>query len=114
MKKRLLIFVSVVIFLSSCGGIKTSTFGLENESFIEFIGRPIDYTDGVDVKIDENISFKADVNKDTKRNVAKAKGGKAYVISTGTHIITVSYNNNVILKKQIFVSAQETKKIILP
>jgi hypothetical protein len=29
-------------------------------------------------------------------------------------MITVSYNNNVIFKKQIFVSAQETKKIMLP
>jgi hypothetical protein len=26
----------------------------------------------------------------------------------------VFYNNNVIFKKQIFVSAQETKKIMLP
>jgi hypothetical protein len=114
MKKRILILLSAVLFLSSCGGIKTSTFGLENESFIEFIGRPSDYSDGIDVKIDENISFKAVVNKDSKRNVVKAKGGKAYVISTGTHTLIVSYKNNVILKKQIFVSAQETKKIILP
>jgi hypothetical protein len=29
-------------------------------------------------------------------------------------MVTVTYNNNVIFKKQIFVSAQETKKIMLP
>jgi hypothetical protein len=114
MIKKFLLLVSAVLFLSSCGGIKTSTIGLENESFIEFIGKPSDYNDGIDVKIDENISFKAKVNKDSKRNVAKTKGGSAYVISTGTHVIIVSYKNNVIIKKQIFLSAQETKKIILP
>ena len=114
MKNGLLILAIAVLFLASCGGIKTSTIGLENESFLEFIGTPSDYRNGVDVKIDDDISFKADVNKVGRRNVAKVKGGKAYVISTGTHIITVFYNNNVVLKKQIFVSTQETKKIILP
>lgn len=114
MKNRLLILAIGFLFLTSCGGIKTGAIGLENESFLEFIGTPSDYTGGVDVKIDDDVSFKADVNKVTTRNVAKVKGGKAYVISTGTHIITVSYKNNIVLKKQIFVSTQETKKIILP
>ena len=114
MKKILLILVSAGLFLTSCGGIKTSAIGLENESFIKFIGKPSDYYGGVDVLIDEKISFKAVVVKEKNRNVAKVKGGTTYVISTGTHIVNVSYKNNVILKKQIFVSAQETKKIILP
>jgi len=37
-----------------------------------------------------------------------------YAISTGKHVISVYYNDKVIYQKQIFISAQETKKVLLP
>lgn len=114
MKKRLFIVVCVFLIFISCGGIKTTNIGLENESYLEFIGNPGNYSGGVDVLIDDKIAFKAEIVKDLKRNVSRVKGGKAYVVSTGTHIVAVSYNNNLIMKKQIFISAQETKKFMLP
>jgi len=110
MKKIILAFTIGLMFLTSCTGVKTLSTGLENETYLEFIGKPVDYKGGVDVNIDDKSTFKADVNKDH----ANRPKGKVYAISTGTHIITVSYNNIVIFKKKIFVSAQETKKIILP
>ena len=99
-----------LIFLTGCTGLKTTSTGLENEAFLEFIGSPSNYTGGVDVNLDDKNTFKGEVNKDH----ADRPKGKVYAISTGNHSITVSYNSKVIFKKQIFVSSQETKKIILP
>lgn len=110
MKKILFVIAIGFIFLTGCTGVKTISTGLENESFLEFIGNPSNYAEGVDVNIDDKITFKAEANKDH----ADRPKGKVYAISTGTHIVIVSYNNIVIFKKQIFVSAQETKKIMLP
>lgn len=110
MKKIFFVIAICLIFLTGCTGVKTLSTGLENESFLEFIGNPSNYTGGVVVNIDDKSTFTADVNKDH----ADRPKGKVYAISTGKHTITVSYNNNVIFKKQIFVSAQETKKIMLP
>ena len=110
MKKILFVIAIGLIFLTGCTGAKTLSTGLENESYLEFIGKPSNYNGGVDVNIDDKSTFKAEVNKDH----ADRPKGTVYAISTGTHIVTVSYNNNVIFKKQLFVSAQETKKILLP
>lgn len=110
MKKILFVIAIGLLVLAGCTGVKTLSTGLENESFLEFIGIPGNYPDGVDVNIDDKNTFKAEVKKDH----ADRPKGKAYAISTGKHIVTVSHNNNVIFKKQIFVSSQETKKIMLP
>ena len=110
MKKILFITAIGLMFLTNCTGVKTLSTGLENESFLEFIGQPSKYIGGIDVILDEKSNFKADVKKDH----ANRPKGKVYAITTGTHLISVSYNNNIIFKKQIFVSAQETKKIMLP
>lgn len=110
MKKILFVIAIGLIFLTGCTGVKTMSTGLENEAFMEFIGKPSIYNGGVDVNIDDKGTFKAEVNKD---HLDRPKG-KVYAISTGTHVVTVSFNNKVIYKKQLFVSAQETKKIMLP
>jgi hypothetical protein len=110
MKNIFFVIAIGLTFLTSCTGVKTVVTGLENEALLEFIGEPNNYTGGVKVNIDDKTTFLAEVNKDH----ADRPKGKVYAISTGAHIVTVSYNNNVIYKKQIFVSAQETKKIILP
>ena len=64
----------------------------------------------LDVIIDDKTTFKAEVNKAN----AKRPKGSVYAISTGKHLVTIKYNNEIIYSKQIFVSAQETKQIILP
>lgn len=110
MKKVLFGIAIGLIFLTGCTGVKTVSTGLENESFLEFIGKPSNYTGGVDVNIDDESIFKAQVNKDH----ADRPKGNVYAISTGAHLVTVSFNEKVIFKKKIFVSAQETKEIILP
>jgi hypothetical protein len=111
MMKKLMIIASIgLLIFSGCTGVKTVSTGLENEAFLEFIGNPGDYRGGVSVNVDDKTTFVAEVNKD----YTKRPKGKVYAISTGKHIVAVTYNNNVIYNKQIFISAQETKKILLP
>lgn len=109
--KKLLIILAVGLFLiTGCTGVKTMSKGLENQSFLEFVGSPSNYSGGVDIIVDETITFKAKVHKAN----AKRPKGDVYAISTGKHTLKVKYNNEVIFSKQIFVSAQETKQIVLP
>lgn len=108
--KNILILLISLATLSGCTGVKSVTRGLENESFLELVGNPNNYQGGVDVNVDDKNTFKAEVNKDHQDRPK----GKVYAISPGTHIVTVSYENQVIYKKQIFISTQETRKITLP
>tara|TARA_B100000809_G_scaffold220164_1_gene227770 strand:+ start:198 stop:548 length:351 start_codon:yes stop_codon:yes gene_type:complete len=115
MINKLFITVFTCLLFTNCTGVKTVSSGLENESFLEFAGDPRDFAGGVDVNIDDKITFKAEINK-VRRNSpdhAKRPKGKAYAISTGAHVVSVSYNNTLIFKKKIFISAQETRTIIL-
>ncbi|MDD3323438.1 MAG: hypothetical protein PHS59_18535 [Paludibacter sp.] len=110
MKKILSILAIGLLLFTGCTSVKTVSTGLENESFLEFIGNTTSYSGGVDVIVDNTINFSAEVGNDHASRVK----GKVYAIPTGKHNISISYKNNVIIKKQIFVSAQETKKILLP
>ncbi|MDR1632315.1 MAG: hypothetical protein LBR97_05500 [Dysgonamonadaceae bacterium] len=120
MKKLICLLAIVLFILTSCkvgeGSLSTSR-GLENESFLEFVGTASNYLGGVDVDIDGKTTFKAKVHNESDGNSITPKGdrfkGEIYAISTGTHTVTVSYNSTTIYRKQIFVSAQETKKIVL-
>jgi len=110
MKRTLSIITIGILLLTACTGVRTASRGLENESFLEFIGNPDNYSGGVEVMLDDKTTFTAEVGNDNTGRVT----GKVYAISTGKHILTVTYKNNLLVKKQIFVSAQETKKIVLP
>jgi hypothetical protein len=110
MKKILFILAIGLTILSGCTGVKTVATGLENEAFISIVGNPANYEGGVDVTIDDKTSFKAEVGKE----YTNRPKGTVYAISTGAHVVSVSYRNTELYKKQVFVSAQETKKIVLP
>jgi len=110
MKKNLFVLTVTLILFSGCAMVNTSTSGLAKESFLEFIGNSQKYKGGVDVTVDEKTTFKAIVfNREPDRTK-----GKVYAISTGKHLVTVSYNSTVIYKQQIFLSTQETRKVELP
>ena len=104
--------LTVIVLLGSigCTGIKTSARGLDNEAFLEFIGKPENYKGGVNVDLDNKKNFKAEIIKDYLDHPK----GHVYSISTGQHILTISYDGKIIYKRQIFASSQETKKIVLP
>lgn len=102
--------IGMLLLLSACTGSKSLSRGLENEAFIELIGNDNVYGNGVTVSIDDEITFNARVNKDSK----PATKGEVYAISPGRHVISVLHNGREIYRKQIFVSPQETKRIVLP
>lgn len=110
--KKLILFISAMLLLalSSCGGIKSSSKGLDNQSFIAVHGSALAYSGGVDVNVDDAINFKAEVTKYRKGRISST----VYAIKPGKHIITVSYNGEVLYKKQVFLSNQETREIHLP
>lgn len=108
--KIILLFAAALFLMTSCTGIKSTTKGLENESYIEIVGTPNNYPDGVKVMIDDNKPFTAEVT----RAGSKRPKGVTYAISTGRHKITIKQGNKILYSKEIFVSAQETKQIALP
>jgi len=110
MKKLALALITVLLVAISCGSNSTVK-GLENQSFLEFVSNESNYKGKVDVAIDNQASFKAQVYKE-KYGSNRIKG-KVYAIPTGVHTVMVSYNGSLVYQKQIYVSAQETKKIIL-
>lgn len=109
MKHALFLLILGQILFVCCTGIKTTSSGLENDSYLEFVGKSSNYVGGVDVTVDDLVSFKAVVfeNKGGIR-------GKLYAIPSGKHVISIYYKGELIVKREIFLSAQETKKILLP
>jgi len=110
MKIAKYLILPLFVLLISCGGTKTSSQGLNNESFLEIIGTPSMYSNDVDVVVDDNKSFKAKVYKD---KVGRMRG-EVYAITIGKHLIKIYSENKIIYNQQIFVSSQQTKKIIIP
>lgn len=110
---KILLCVGLVSILLSlgCTGVKTVSTGQESVTYLEIIGNPSMYPGGVDINIDQKLKFKASVM--SPANIQKP-GGKIYAISPGAHSVEIRYKNQIIVTKQIFASAQETKRIILP
>ena len=108
--KRVLLIISVLAFvLCGCTGIKSTTSSFENEGYIEIVknGR---YRQCL-LQIDDMQPIKVKFIRD---QYASRPKGKAFAVSTGKHEIKIFIKNQLILKKQIFIGARETRKIILP
>jgi hypothetical protein len=110
MKKLIVLFSACILLLSACTGVKTLSSGLENEAYLKFVGNKNLYEFGVEVTIDDKTTFTAQVVNDN----IKTPLGNVYAIASGKHTVKVKHNNSVIYAKKIFISTQETKKIILP
>jgi hypothetical protein len=115
MKKIIIVLIALSTFvLSSCTGVKSTVSGLENESFLSFYSME-SYPNGVQVSLNNQDSFNAHVNR-MKRNSTsfdKRPSGKVYSIKPGTYDLKVSFENQLIYKRKIFISNQETKTIKL-
>lgn len=109
MNRYLILFLSFLFLATACTGIKSSSRGLENEAYLEFIGNPDDYSDGIVVQLGDDIEFTAEVQVEKRNQVS----GKVYAVPTGTHTVSIYYRDQLIYENQIFVSNQETKRIYL-
>lgn len=112
MKKKICFLIFSAVLLSACSvGRTTESRGLENEAYLFFVRGTVDnYSQGVDVYVDNNAPFKAKVNKVKAQKVK----GQTYVVKSGKRHLKVVHRNQVLYEKDIIVSSQETKRIQLP
>jgi hypothetical protein len=103
----ILAVLGICVLFSNCTGVKSTSSGLKSEAYVVLIGDKSSYGD-VKLQVDDNEPIDAEVTKESKR-----PKGKVYAISTGKHVIRVFNGDELIYQKQVFVSSQETKKIIL-
>ena len=109
---RLLLIMFIFGSLTACKvGVVSTSGGKDSQSYLQFVqGGNQSYKNGVAVYVDNNPVFTAKVDK-VKKNSIK---GNRYVINPGTRHIKVVDNGKTLYEKNVIVSSQETKKIILP
>lgn len=104
------LFVSICTLISSCKvGNYSQEGGLPDQAYLLFVANE-KYSNDVQVTIDNTTTFNAKVLKEKKGTIK----GNTYAIAKGRRAIKVSFQGKIIFEKEIFVSAQETKKIQLP
>jgi len=108
--KKIIIIIASLFLVNSCEITKTSSSGIENQAFLLIVGTTSNYPNGVEVTLDDKTKFIGEVQKDYMR----VKDVRLYGISTGRHDVSIMHNNQLLYKKTIFVTSQQTKKIILP
>ena len=104
------IIAATMALLASCKAPVTQSSGKENVAYLLFVSTGNRPNTTVDVTIDGETSFTAETVK------AKKSGNKgtSYVVSVGKRTVKVTADGNVLYNKVVFLSPQETKKIMLP
>lgn len=104
------LLVCICTLFTSCKvGSYSQERGLPDQAYLYFVANQ-NYEGEIQVSIDNNTSFNAKVIKEKKGTIKR----DIYAIAKGKRKIKVSYNGNIIYEREVFVSAQETKKIELP
>ncbi|MBR1911888.1 MAG: hypothetical protein IJ828_05990 [Treponema sp.] len=93
----------------SCGSVQTTKSGKPDTAKLEIVADTDVYFDTVHVSIDGGTPFTAEIN-----DINKNKHKYQYTIPTGSHDITISQSNAVVVAKKIFASAGEVKVVELP
>lgn len=98
------------LLLTGCkvGNVAVSQ-GLSDQSYLYFVSTH-KYPEPVKVTLDKGTTFDATVVRERKATVK----GNTYAVSTGKHRVSVSYQGKTIWEREVFLSTQETKKIVLP
>lgn len=103
--------LSLFAFNSCKTGVYATEHGKDDIAFVCFYSSGIYANKTIDVVIDKDTAFSTKVVK-AKQDGEKRKG-ELYGIKTGKRHICVSYNGNIIYEKDIYVTSQQTKEIIL-
>lgn len=112
MKIKLIFAFGLVLLLCGCRAHYpvAQQSGKDDVAYLLFVGNKKYAKKKVIVTLDGEKTFEAKVVK-AKDSYRK---GTSYAIATGRRIINVEYKGTSIYNKEVFVSAQETKKITLP
>lgn len=98
------------LLLQGCKvGTVASTQGLSDQAYLVFISNS-KYNKPVQVALDGSTTFNAKVFKDGKWNIK----GDTYAVATGNRRLVVTSNGETLYDRNVFLSTQETKKIMLP
>ena len=110
-----LLAVAALSFLSGCRSAQTTSHGLEDAAYLQISGDTSRYKTSngsvVSVILDEGTPFLANVNPSKKRAV---KNKYTYKIAKGAHEVEILFDNQTVLKTNIFTSANQIKIIELP
>lgn len=116
MKKGLLLLFSLsLLLLSGCRAHYpvAQQSGKEDAAYLLFIGQSVygeKNNKTVTVTIDNEAPFTANVVKQKEA----LRRGTQYRVNTGARQLTVSSEGKILYQKQVFLSPQEVKQIILP
>lgn len=106
--KLILTFVcSCILFISCKVGTVATSGGKADIGYIELVSPT--KSSNVKVTVDDT-SFNGKVTKEKRTSIK----GTAYAVAPGKRHITIERNGKVLYDKLIMISAQETKKIVLP
>ncbi|MEG0948370.1 MAG: hypothetical protein RR303_06435 [Bacteroidales bacterium] len=111
MKTIFKILFLFLAFLTSCSVPKSTVMGLPDQGYLVFVsdGQYADKT--VHVTLDKDkASFNANVVRQKDFDIK----APTYQIASGQWTLKVMYDNKVIYNQKIFLSPQQTKKVILP
>ncbi|WP_321479221.1 hypothetical protein [uncultured Bacteroides sp.] len=110
MKIILGFLVSLCLTFSGCKvGNVASSQGLSDQAYLYFVSTQ-KYKEPVMVTIDSSTSFEAQVGKEKKFKIK----GSAYAVATGKRHVVVKQNNRILFERDLFLSTQETKRVVLP
>lgn len=112
MKAKVLMFLGLTLLLTACKANYpvAQQSGKEDMAFLLFVSPDVYAGKNVQVMVDELEPFEARVVKSVKSN----RRGTQYGIATGRRKLKVVYQGKTIYKKEIFVSSQDVKQIVLP
>lgn len=100
----------LLLLLTGCKAPVAQQSGKEDIAYLLFISPDKYAGEEVTVTIDGQSVFQAKVVKEKKAK----RHGTQYGIKTGPRKIKVTHEGQVIYQKQLFISTQEVKQIILP
>lgn len=109
MKNFIIIFCSLLILVSCKGAYTTTSGGKEDIGFISLVGDPKKYQAGAMVSVDNKQPVIIMVVEEGK----VSKEDNRLKVPTGTHKVTVTYQNKIVYSQSVLISLQETKKISL-
>lgn len=109
--KLILVVIALITFMYSCANYPVAQqSGKEDIAYLLFTSNKEYSGETVLVTLDNDVKFNAKVIKEKKSN----RKGTQYSVATGKREIKVEKDGKIIYKKIIFLSNQETKKIVLP
>ncbi len=110
--KKILFLISLPLLLAGCRAHLpvAQQGGKENMAYLLFVSDKTYAGQTVQVSLDENTTFDAQVVKQRKA----ARRGTQYGVGTGVRRMKVMSGGRVIYQKNLYLSSQEVKQIVLP